>query len=379
MNFDLSEEQQLLSESLSRLLGDRYSFEQRRAIAASAEGWSPDIWRQLAELGVLALGIPPSLGGLGGSAVDRLPVLQALGRVLALEPYMASCVLGTTAVLTAGSPAQKDALLPALASGELRLAWAHDEDGERHNPAWVQARATCRDGGWRIDGHKPLVLGANAAGRLVVSARVAGEGADAQGLALFLVDPKADGVVLRHYRLVDDMPAAELVLQGAPAQALGDPADDGLQGAVIRAVLDAGAAAACASMVGAMESAFDLTSSYVNTRKQFGRLIGEYQALRHRVAEMKVSLEVARSMAMAAAVAADDGAGSPGSATELPRAKLVIGRQARQLAQAAIQSHGGIGMTEEYAVGHCLRRIHVLDQLFGDVDAQAARLARLGA
>ncbi|SEB24728.1 acyl-CoA dehydrogenase family protein [Variovorax sp. YR216] len=378
MNFQFSEEQQLLSESLSRLLGDRYGFEQRREIAASAEGWSPEVWRQLAELGVLALGIPESYGGLGGAVADRLPVLQALGRALALEPFMASCVLGATAVLATGSNAQKDALLPALASGELRLAWAHEESGERHNPMWVETRAARNGEGWRLDGSKPLVLHANAAGRLVVSARVAGQGDAAEGLALFLVDPKAAGVTLRHFRLIDDTPAAELTLRGATAEPLGDVGDGALQLAAIRAALDAGTAAACAGMVGAMESALELTTGYVNTRKQFGRLIGEYQALRHRVAEMSVSLEVARSMAMAAAVAADR-AGTLEASIELMRAKLVIGRQARLLGHAAIQSHGGIGMTEEYAVGHCLRRIHVLDQLFGDVDAQAARLACIGA
>ncbi|MBU7572597.1 MAG: acyl-CoA dehydrogenase family protein [Hydrogenophaga sp.] len=378
MNFHISEEHQLLSESLSRLLGDQVGFEQRRAIAASAEGWSAEVWRQLADLGVLALGIPEAYGGLSEAAADRLPVAQTLGRALSLEPYLATAVLGSTAVLQAGSEAQKNALLPALASGGLRLAWAHDESGERHNPTWVDTRATHEGASWRLDGHKALVLHANAAGRLVVSARVAGQGGATQGIALFLVDPGAAGVALRHFRLVDDTPAAELTLQGAAAEALGDPADAARQAAALRAVLDAGTAAACAGMVGAMEAAFELTTGYVNTRKQFGRLIGEYQALRHRVAEMRVGLEVSRTMAMAAALAAD-GAGSPEATTELLRAKLVIGRQARMVGQAAIQSHGGIGMTEEYAVGHCLRRIHVLDQLFGDADAMAARLARLGA
>ncbi|MDM0015336.1 acyl-CoA dehydrogenase family protein [Variovorax sp. J22P168] len=372
MNFEITQEQLLLSESLSRLLGDHYGFEQRRTIAASAEGWSPQVWRQLAELGVLALGIPEAHGGLGGTAVDRLPLLEALGRALTLEPVLASCVLGGTAVHLAGSEAQKDALLPPLAAGELRLAWADEEE---------EGAPTCavRDGdGWRLDGRKPLVLHADAAGWLVVSARVAGDVNATQGVALFLVDPAAAGVGLRRFRLVDDTPAAELTLRGVAASALGDPADLAHQHAAIQATLDAGTAAACAGMIGAMDKAFELSTGYVTTRKQFGRLIGEYQALRHRIAEMKVSLEIARSMAMAAAVAADD-TGSPASGIELARAKLVIGRHARLLCQAAIQSHGGIGMTEEYAVGHCLRRVHVLDHLCGDVDAQAARLARVGA
>lgn len=374
MQFELNEEQQALAESLSRLLDDHYGFEKRRAIAGSEAGWSEAAWGQLAELGVTAMGIPESFGGLGGGAGDRLPVIQAFGRALLLEPYLASSVLAATAVLSAGSEAQKDDLLPSLAHGEVRMAWAHDEVQARHDALWVQTRAT-RDGGqWRVSGAKSLVLHAGAANRFVVSARVSGQPGDEEGVALFLVD--AGAARLRSYRLIDDTAAGELTFDGAPAELLGDADDSARAAAAIRATLAAGTAAVCADMVGTMESAFALTTAYVNTRKQFGRLIGEYQALRHRVAEMAVSLEMARSMAIAAAMAVDDPA-SDSAATDLPRAKLAIGRHARALCQQAIQSHGGIGMTEEYAVGHCLRRIHVLDQLFGDVDAQAARLAHL--
>ncbi|MGR4871642.1 acyl-CoA dehydrogenase family protein [Variovorax sp. LARHSF232] len=377
MQFELNEEQQALAQSLARLLDDHCGFEKRRAIAASQAGWSEAAWGQLAELGVMAMGIPEAFGGLGGGAGDRLPVMQAFGRALLLEPYLASNVLAATAVLTAGNETQKDSLLPALAHGEMRMAWAHDEAQARHDALWVQTRAT-RDGGqWRLSGAKSLVLHAGAASRFVVSARVSGQPGDEEGLALFLID--AGAAQLRSYRLIDDTPAGELTFDGAPAELLGDAGDTGdtaRAAAAIRATLAAGTAAVCAEMVGTMESAFALTTAYVNTRKQFGRLIGEYQALRHRVAEMAVALEMARSMAIAAAVAVDDPA-SDNAATDLPRAKLAIGRHARALCQQAIQSHGGIGMTEEYAVGHCLRRIHVLDQLFGDADAQAARLARL--
>ncbi len=378
MNFNLSDEQQLLSQSLSRLLDDHYAFDKRRAIAADAAGWSAPVWARLAEIGVTALGIPETVGGLGGGAVDRLPVMQAFGRALLLEPYLASVVLGATAVRRAGTEAQQDCLLPGVARGDLRLAWAHDEAEARHAPLWVQMRARREGGCWRLDGGKTLVLHAAAAGPIVVSARLHGQPDDDMGLALFVVDGAAEGARLRSYRLVDDTPAADLTLSGALAEPLGDPADGRRAADAIRATLAAGTAAVCADMVGTMETAFALTTAYVNTRKQFGRLIGEYQALRHRVAEMNVGLEVARSMAIAAAIAADEPAGQD-ARIDLTRAKLLIGRQARSLCHAAIQSHGGIGMTEEYAVGHCLRRVHVLDQLFGDVDAQAARLARLGA
>ncbi|MEJ8847556.1 acyl-CoA dehydrogenase [Variovorax rhizosphaerae] len=372
MQFELNEDQQALAESLSRLLDDHYGFEQRRAIAGSEAGWNEATWSLLAELGVTALGIPEAFGGLDGGATDRLPVMQAFGRALLLEPYLASSVLASTAVLSAGSESQKEGLLPALASGELRMAWAHDETAGRHADLWVETRAS-RDGDqWRLDGTKSLVLHAGAAGRYVVSARVAGEPGNEDGLALFLVE--AADARLRAYRLVDDTPAGELTFNGSAAEPLGNPADHTRAVAAIRATIAAGTAAVCADMVGTMETAFSLTTAYVNTRKQFGRLIGEYQALRHRVSEMAVALELARSMAIAAAVAVDEPT-AHNSATDLPRAKLAIGRYARALCQQAIQSHGGIGMTEEYAVGHCLRRIHVLDQLFGDVDAQAARLA----
>ena len=375
MDFQFSEEQQLLGDSLSRLLQDQCGFEQRRAVAASEAGRDPRLWAQIAELGVAALGIPEAFGGLGGGATDRLTAGQAFGRALLLEPYMAH-VLCSTAVQHAGTRAQQDSLLPQLASGELLLAWAHDETAGRHAPLWVQTQARREGDAWRLTGQKSLVLHAASAKHFIVTARVSGQGAEEEGLALFLVDAGANGATLRNFKLMDDTPAGELTLVDAPAQPLGLAEEGAKALAAIRATLAAGTAAACVDMLGSMEAAFDLTRDYVNTRKQFGKLIGEYQALRHRVAEMRVNLELARSMAMAAA-AAVDGPASRTAATDLPRAKLVIGRHGRALAHAAIQSHGGIGMTEEYAVGHCLRRIHVMDHLFGDADAQAARLAKM--
>lgn len=378
MDFNFSDEQQGLSESLSRLLDDHYSFEQRRAIAANERGASEKVWGHLAQMGVTALGIPETYGGLGGGNLERLPVMQALGRHLATEPYLTSLVLAATAVREAGNPHQTDTQLTRVANGSLVMAWAHDETAARHAPLWVETRARREGEGWRLDGVKNLVLHAGLAQHFIVTARLEGQPDAEQGLAIFVVDAQAPGCTVRSYRLMDDTPAGELSLRGAAAVPLGDANNSERALAAMRTVLASGTAAVCADMVGAMESAFLLTTQYVNTRKQFGKLIGEYQALRHRVAEMAVSLEVARSMAMAAAIAADNPA-EPDSSTDLPRAKLLIGRQARALAHAAIQSHGGIGMTEEYAVGHCLRRIHVLDQLFGDVDEQAARLASMGA
>jgi pimeloyl-CoA dehydrogenase len=374
MNFELNEDQSALAQSLSRLLADRCTFEQRRALVASDAAHDPKTWAALAALGLTALPVPEALGGFGGGARDLLPVMQALGRSLSMEPYLASAVLAGTALRLGGDEAVQARLLPGLASGELVLAWAHDEAAGRHAPLWVETRAERRDGGWRLDGIKSNVLAAGVARSFLVSARLAGAPADAEGCALFLVDAKDAGVALREFRLVDDTTAGELVLKQAAAQPLADPADAACARRAIDGVAAAGIAAVCADMSGAAEAAFGLAMDYLRTRRQFGRLIGENQALRHRAAEMLVALEMARSMAMAAAVAADDPEGEE-SALDLHRAKLSVARNARQVAHAAIQLHGGIGMTEEYAVGHCLRRIHVLDQLFGDADAHAARLA----
>ncbi len=375
MQFELNDEQSALRDSLARLLADRYGFERRRALAISPEGHCPQTWAQLAELGLMGLPVAEADGGFGARAEDLLPVMQELGAALSLEPYL-PLVLGATAVRLAGSEAQRAECLPAVAEGACRLAWAHDEAAGRHAPWWVQATAR-RDGdAWVLSGAKSLVLGAPLADRFVVSARLSGEAAQREGCALFLVDAKAPGVQVRAYPLVDDSMAGELTLTGARAQALGDAADSARALAAIDGTLAMGVAAICADMTGAMRAAYRLAVDYLNTRQQFGRLIGQNQALRHRAAEMLVSLELAKSMAITAAVAVDD-PGSEGAHLDLHRAKLSVARHARQLAQHAIQLHGGIGMTEEYAVGHYLRRIHVLDQLLGDGDAHAARLAAL--
>ena len=376
MNYQLSDEQTQLRDSVQRMLADHYGFEQRRTIAAGSAGWSEAVWHQLAALGVTALAVPEAHGGFGRGAVDLLPVLEQFGRVMLLEPFLASAVLGATALRLSGDTAAQAHWLPKLASGEARLAFAHDELGARHAPLWVETRAVAKGAAWKLSGRKVNVLHGSLAQRLVVSARVAGRPGECDGLALFLIDPAAAGATLRAHALVDGTLAAELTLVEADAQPLGDAANSATAFAAIRGTLDAGMAAACAESVGAMQAAYELAVEYVNTRKQFGRVIGSNQALRHRVAEMAVSLETARSAAIAAAFAIADPAYEEAGA-DLIRAKMLVGRHGRIVAQAAIQLHGGIGMTEEYAVGHYLRRLTVLDQLFGDADAQAARLASL--
>lgn len=374
MNFELNDEQAQLQESVRRLLADHGSFAQRRAAVATGDGYQRSLWRHLAELGITALCVEEAHGGFGGGAVDRLPVLQACGHALLLEPVLSSSVLGATAVQLAGDSVAKTRLLEPAAVGKLLLAWAHDEADARHASHWVATQATHRAGQWTLTGRKSHVLHGETADHVIVSARIDGAPDSRNGVALFVVDAGAAGLQRRGYRLIDDMPAAELIMDGVPAAPLGDPYDAASAHAALQGTLNAGIAAVCADMLGAMELAFELAVDYLNTRQQFGRLIGQNQALRHKAAEMQVGLEISRSMAIAAAIAVDR-PDAPESAADLLRAKLVIGRHARQLCQNAVQIHGGIGMTEEYAVGHALRRVHVLDQLFGDSATQAARLA----
>ena len=375
MQFELNDDQRALQDSLARLLKDRYGFEARRRLATAPEGHDPQTWSRIAELGLTALPVPPEHGGFGARAEDLLPVMQELGATLSLEPFL-PLVLGATALRLAGRPDQCAEVLPRVAAGELRLAWAHDEEQGRHSPWWVQTRARQQGETWILDGVKSLVLGAPLADKLVVTARIQGEADDRWGCALFLVDAQSAGVSLRSFRLVDDSAAGALSLQSAQAHLVGEPGDWARASAAVDGTVAMGIAAICADMVGAMRAAYGLAVEYINTRQQFGRLIGQNQSLRHRAAEMLVSLELAKSMAIAAAVAVDAG-DAPESSLDLHRAKLSVARHARGLAQHAIQLHGGIGMTEEYAVGHYLRRIHVLDHCLGDADAHAARLARL--
>lgn len=368
MNFELTDEMDALQDSLGRLLSDLHTPQHRQAVAAGATGYSEEIWRQLSKLGVTGLQVPEPYGGFGGDVPDLLPVMQAFGRALISVPFLSSCVLCATALRAAADKSIAREFLPSVAAGEMQLAWAHEEPTSRDDALAVSAAATRAQGGWRLNGTRNRVLYAASADRFVVSAST-GEARAGHGSALFLVAKQTPGVQLRSYRLIDGTPAGDLRLQDAAATALCDP--DGAEGdAGIDAVVGVGIAAVCAEMVGAMEATFKLSVEYLNTRQQFGRLIGTNQALRHRVAEMLVSLETAKSMAIAAVLAASGGGmRDVSSRVELHRAKFLIGRNARSLCQLAIQLHGGIGMTEEYAVGHYLRRVHVLDHLFGDSSA----------
>jgi pimeloyl-CoA dehydrogenase small subunit len=374
MDFDFTEEQRLLQDSVDRLLADHYTFEKRKAYLAEPEGWSRSLWAQYAELGLLGLPFAEEHGGFGGGGIETMLVMQALGRVLALEPYLATVVLAGTALRLAGNEEQQSALLPLVAEGKQVLAFAHGERQARYDLSDVLTTAKPKGSGWVIDGAKSVVAHGDSADQLIVSARTSGDRSDPDGIGLFLVDATANGVARRAYRLRDGMGAAEIALSGVEVGAKAVLGEIGKAFPVIERVAEAGIAATSAEAVGAMETMQAMTLEYLKTRQQFGRPIGDNQALQHRATEMFVSLEQGRSMAILAAMMLEEP-----DRTERQRniamAKVGVGQAARFVSQNAVQLHGGIGMTEEYAVGHYFRRCMVIEHSFGDTAHHLSRLA----
>lgn len=362
MNFSLAEEQQLLADALARFVERDYGFDRRRTIVGSPEGWSRKAWSQLAELGVLGLLVPETHGGFGGTAVDTMIVMNALGRGLVVEPYLQTAVIATTLISAAGTDAQKEAILPAVAGGERVLALAH---GEAHGSV-VETRAAPAGKEWKITGTKRVVQHGGQADTLIVSART-----DA-GTALFLVDRDAAGLGVRDYRTIDGLRAADITLEGvvaSAADALGEP--DRTDEALALA-LDRGTAALCADVVGVMEDLHRQTLEYIKTRQQFGQPIGRFQALQHRAVDMFIDCEQSKSMAYLAAMrCASADAGE--RARAVSAAKAYIGRAARRVAHEAIQLHGGMGVTDELPASHYAKRLRMMDFWLGDADAHVER------
>ena len=365
MNFDLTEDQRLLRDAVGRLMAGTYGFEARRAHAREPAGWSAAMWRRYAEMGLHGLLVPEAHGGSGGGGVELMLVMQALGRALALEPFLAGAVLPAAAIEQGGTPAQRAALLPKLADGSLRAAIAHAEPGSRGHPTDVRCTAYFNGNGWLLKGAKQPVLQAEGADLLIVSARVAGTRFDPDGIRLFVLDARAPGIEIESRPMQDGRRSAGIRLDGVAAGSADAMSPDMPAASVIERVAGIGIAATVADMLGAMEALHEMTVDYLKTRVQFGRPIGANQALQHRAVDMYVALEQARSMAILAAVALAEGDGAA-RARHLSMAKAHVGQLARALGQAAIQLHGGIGMTEEYAAGHYFRRLLVDDQLFGD-------------
>jgi pimeloyl-CoA dehydrogenase small subunit len=377
MDFDLSEEQRMLKESVDRLIAERYDFETRKKYIKEEVGYSRSMWSQYAEMGLLGLPFDERYGGSGGGAVETMIVMEAFGRGLILEPYLATVVMGGGMVTLAGSEAQRAAILPKIADGSLLLALAHSEPNSRYDLTDVQCVAKRDADGWVLDGVKSFVVHGDRADQLIVSARTAGDRRSPDGITLFVVDANTPGITRRGYPTHDGLRSAEIRLKGVKVGSnavLGEPGK-GL--AHVNALADRTLTALAAEAVGAMSAAHETTVDYLKTRKQFGVTIGSFQALQHRAVDMMVALEQARSMALYATMMVDD----PDPAERgkaVSAATIQIRRSGKYVSQQAIQLHGGIGMTLEYKVGHYFKRLTAMESMFGDVDHHVAAVARVG-
>ncbi len=373
MNFDYSDEQQQLADSVAKFLANRYGFEQRKAILQSAEGFSAEVWHSFAEMGLTAIALPEADGGFGGGAIDLMAVMEACGQALVVEPLLDNIGLGGRLLSRAGSAAQRALLLPGLIDGSRRIAFAGLEPGRRYEQTPRLTQATPVDGGWRLDGAKSVVMGAAAAQTLLVSALAPA------GPSLFVVPADTPGLALNPSVTVDGQRVADLALSDVR---LGAEALLGQEGAAMAAIdeaLDFATALLCAEAMGAMKYAVDTTLEYTKTRKQFGVAIASFQVLQHRMVEMYICCEQARSLAILAASKVDAGGDARARQRAVSMAKVKIADAARQISQESVQLHGGMGMTEELKVSHTFRRLTMIAQRFGDADHHLERCASLDA
>lgn len=363
MKFDYSEEQQLLSDSVRRFVAQDYSFEARRGIVASRDGMGAKAWSTIAELGLLGIPFGSDEGGFGGGAVDVMGVMEAFGEGLVVEPYL-STLMAARFIDRAGTAEMKKRVLPAVIEGKLRMAFAHSEKGARYDLSHVNATAAKSGASYVINGEKIAVMHAPLAGAMVVTA----------GGSLFLVESGAPGVTLRTFRTFDEMPAADVGFENAAGTLIG--AEGGAL-PLVEEVVDFGTALICAEAVGAIKFANDTTLEYLKTRKQFGMPIGAFQALQHRMVDMVIHYEQAKSMASLACAKVDSERDAAERKRVVSAAKIRISDACRHVSQEAVQLHGGMGMTEELKVSHTFRRLTAIAQQFGDADHHLARFAEV--
>jgi pimeloyl-CoA dehydrogenase small subunit len=377
MDFDLSEEQRLLKDSVDGLLADTYDFEARKKHGASKKGWSDEVWKKFAEQGLLGLPFAEADGGFGAGAIETGIVMEALGRALVLEPYFATVVLGGGFLRHGGSAAQRKALLPDVVSGKKTMAFAQLEKDSRYDLGDVITSAKKKGSGWVVSGGKFVVLHGDSADTLVVTARTRGGQRDRDGVGVFLVPAKANGVRIKGYSTQDGLRAADITFENVDIGAdavLGDP-ENGLP--LVERVADEARVALCSEAVGAMDESLKTTIEYLKTRQQFGVNIGTFQALQHRGSDMFVALEQARGISMYATMAVNFE--DPKARTDaIAAAKVQVGRSAKYIGQQSIQLHGGVGMTMEYKIGHYFKRMTMIESTLGDSDFHLRRLAAQG-
>ncbi|MDZ4693192.1 acyl-CoA dehydrogenase family protein [Terricaulis sp.] len=376
MNFDYTDEQNMLRDSIAKWAAGQYDFDKRRAALASEDAWKTN-WATFAELGLLAAPLPEEFGGLGGGAIDISVVTEEFGKALVVEPYVPTVVLGGGALNYAGSAAQKEEHLNAIAAGERIIAFAQAEPKSRWTLHDVSTTAKKDGAGYVLNGHKAVVLGAPQADHLLVSARTAGGQRDAKGISLFLVPKNAHGISTRDYPTMDGSRAAEVYFENVSvgaANLIGD-ADNAL--ALIERIVDEANAAYNHEAVGCMRMMTSSTQEYAKQRKQFGKAIAEFQVIQHRLVDMFMASEESYSMALRATIKLSESDAERAKAVSA--AKVSIGQHGRFVGQAAVQIHGGMGVTDEMRVGHYFKRVTMIDATFGNVDTHLKRYTALGA
>lgn len=375
MNFEHTEERRMLADSLNRFIAEQYSFETRDSIVKGPHGFSTKIWQQFANLGVIGALFSEANGGFGGAGFDIAVVFEALGRGLVVEPLLGSAVLVGEAIAAAGNETQK-AVLADIIDGTTIAAFAHDEPDTHYELARVQTRAERSGDGWVLNGAKAVVLQGEHADLFVVSARTAGAVDDEAGISLFLVSTKTSGLVIRGCPTIDGGRVAEMSLNGVVLGADALLGTENQGHATLERAIGRGVLALCAEALGAMEEAKAATLDYLRTRKQFGTLIGSFQALQHRMADLLLEIEQARSAVINAAAALD--ADRLTRECALSAAKVSIGRIGALVAEESIQMHGGIGMTWELPLAHYAKRLVMIDHQLGDEDHHLQRFIALG-
>ncbi|GAB3366458.1 MULTISPECIES: acyl-CoA dehydrogenase family protein [Giesbergeria] len=375
MNFEHTEDRRMLADTLHRFVTEQYGIETRNTVAYGETGHSPALWQQFAELGAIGALFPEADGGFGGAGFDIAVVFEALGQGLVVEPFLGALMVGQ-ALVAAGTAAQK-AHLASLMGGSTVAALAHDEPGSHYQLAYVTTQAIANDKGWLLTGQKAVVLFGDQADLLLVSARTSGAVDSEAGISLFLVPGNAVGLACRGYGRMDGGRAAEITLSNVQVGAdalLGAP-NQGM--ALLERAVGYGILALCAEALGAMDVAKKSTLEYLQTRKQFGKPIGSFQALQHRMADVLIEVEQARSAVINAAAAIDEDDRIQRERA-LSAAKYTLGRIGTLVAQESIQLHGGIGMTWELPLSHYAKRLVMIDHQLGDEDHHLARFMALG-
>jgi len=375
MDFNFTDEQQMLRDSIAKYAAANYDFDKRRAALKSEAGWNPAAWAAFAEMGLMAAPLPEEFGGLGGGSLDVLVVMEEFGKALVTEPYVQTVVLGAGAVKHAGSAAQKEEHLAAIAAGERIVAFAYAEPKGRFNLCDLSTSARKDGAGFVLNGHKAVVVGAPMADWLLVSARTSGGQRDRGGVSLFLIPKALKGVTTRDYPNVDGFRASEVYFENVAIGA--EHAIGPIDGAapLIERLTDEAIAALCAEACGAMQIMHQTTVEYARTRKQFGVAIGSFQVLQHRMVDMFMEAEQSVSMTYMATLKLD--APDVERAKACAAAKVQIGRSGRFVGQNAVQIHGGMGVTEEMKVGHYFKRVTMIDAQFGNVDHHLKRYTTL--